>query len=404
MKWLSQPISIGMFTLPFSLQEFLLKFALPVVSFLLGALLISLLIRRIIRRYIKEENRRKLILLWTRRIIRIIVLVGILLSIGSLLGAEAYRAIGDLFRILNKPFFSSGNTNISVVTLLFIIPVIAVASWTGKLVTASLESRAFKRFGLDAEQSFTIGRLLRYSVMVLVFIFGISIIGIDLSAIGVLFGVLGIGIGFGLQSLIADFFAGITLISMGLVKEGDRIHVGDYEGIIRHIRLMNTELLTFENETLIIPNSQLTGGTIHNYSYKDRRVVIVNEVDVSYDSDLDEVITLLTDIAARNPWLQKDSEILVRVREFASSGITIHLRTWLRDVENRAVAMSWTNLEIWRTFALHHVEIPFPQRVVHMKGDESSDLSRPEIKQSSVPIENAPDPSDIGEETADSQD
>lgn len=391
MKWLSNPISFGSFTLPFSLQDFLLKFALPVVIFLIGALIITLLIRRITRRYVKEESRRKLILLWTRRIIRIIVLAGIILSAGSLMGAEAYRAFGNFFRILSKPFFSSGNTKISVVTLLLIVPVIAVASWTGKIVTASLESRAFKRFGLDAEQSFTIGRLLRYSAMVLVFIFGISIIGIDLSAIGVLFGVLGIGIGFGLQSVIADFFAGITLISMGLVKEGDRISVGEYEGIIRHIRLMNTELLTFENETLIIPNSQLTGGTIHNYSYKDRRVVIVNEVDVSYDSDLDEVIVLLKGIADRNPWLQKDSEILVRVRAFASSGITMHMRTWIRDVGNRAEAISWTNLEIWRNFALHHVEIPFPQRVVHMKGTESNDLSRPEIRQSSVPIENAPD-------------
>ena len=213
--------------------------------------------------------------------------------------------------------------------------------------------------------------------MVLVFIFGMSIIGIDLSAIGVLFGVMGIGIGFGLQSVIADFFAGITLISMGLVKEGDRISIGEYEGIIRHIRLMNTELLTFENETLIIPNSHLTGGTIHNYSYKDRRVVIVNEVDVAYESNLDDVIVLLQDIGNRNPWLQADSEILVRVKTFASSGITVQLRTWIHDVQNRAESFSWTNLEIWRTFALHGVEIPFPQRVVHRKGTESADLSTP---------------------------
>jgi len=310
-----------------------------------------------------------------------------------------FGGAGQFFRILNKPFFTSGKTQISVVSLLLFIPVIAVASWTGKLVSASLESRSLRRFGLDAEQSFTLGRLLRYSSMVLVFIFGMSIIGIDLSAVGVLFGVLGIGIGFGLQSIIADFFAGITLISMGLVKEGDRISIDDYEGNIRHIRLMNTELITFENETLIIPNRHLTGGTIHNYSYKDRRVVIVNEVDVSYDSDLDAVIAILKGVASRNPWFQKDSEILVRVSAFASSGISMQLRTWIQDVSTRADALSWTNLEIWRAFASEDIEIPFSQVVVHQKGRVSTDLPGGEASEMDVPEQHLPDTTDIGEES-----
>ncbi len=402
MEWLNKPISIANFTLPFSLQEFLLKFTLPVVSFIVGAILLTILIRRITRRYVKEEKRQNLILRWSGRVVRILVLAGILLSVGSLLGAKAYAAIGNFFRILNKPFFNSGNTNISVVTILLVIPVIAVASWAGKLVTASLESRTLKRFGLDAEQSFTIGRLLRYSVMVLVFIFGMSIIGIDLSAIGVLFGVLGIGIGFGLQGLIADFFAGITLITMALVKEGDRINVGEYEGNIRHIRLMNTELITFENETLIIPNSKLTGGIIHNYSYKDRSVVIINNVDVSYNSNLDEVITILKEVASRNPWLRTGSDILVRVKGFGDSGISIQLRTWIMDVENRAEAQSWTNLEIWREFARHNVEIPFPQRVVHQKKMTPDDLSHPELRTSIEAAKQAPDTSDITRDNDDS--
>jgi small-conductance mechanosensitive channel len=264
----------------------------------------------------------------------------------------------------------------------------------GKLVSASLSARTLKPFGLDAEKSFTIGRLLRYSAMALAFIFGLSIIGIDLSAIGVLFGVMGIGIGFGLQSIIADFFAGITLISMALIKEGDRIDVGEFQGTIIHIRLMNTELNTFENETLIIPNSYLTGGVIHNNSYKDRRVVLLNEVGVSYNSDLDEVITVLKEVANRNPWRQKNSEILVRVKEFGDSGIQIQLRTWLGDVEHRADAKSWTNLEIWRTFVRNNIEIPFPQRVIHISKKEPS---RPEPSDTPDFVEGSSDTSDFSD-------
>lgn len=392
-KLLSKPISFGEIILPFSLQELLLKFALPVLCFLVAALLIRTLVRRISRRYIKDEDKQRSFRLWSGRIVRILVLIGIILSGISLLGAEAYKALGDFLRILSKPFFTSGNTKISVVTLLLVIPVFAVSSWVGKIVSASLASRTLKPFGLDAEKSFTIGRLIRYSAMALVFIIGLSVIGIDLSAIGVMFGVLGVGVGFGLQFLIADFFAGITLISMALIKEGDRIDVGEFEGTIIHIRLMNTELTTFENETLIIPNSQLTGGIIHNNSYKDRRVIIKNDVDVSYNSDLDDVIAVLKEVASRNPWLQKNSEILVRVKAFADSGISMQLRTWIKDVEHRADAKSWTNLEIWRTFVNNGIEIPFPQRVVHYK--VQNELLRPEISDTPETVEGYPDTSDL---------
>ena len=376
-EWFNSRLIIAGKTLPFTWKELIFRFTIPTAAILLGTLLVSLLVRRLIRKYIEEGSRRENTLRWSRRILRILASFSILLSAGSLFGAQAWKALGDFFRILNTPFFTSGKTRISVVTLILIIPVIGIASWAGKLVTRGLSSGALKRFGLDAEQSFTIGRLMRYGVMVLVFILGMSMVGIDLSAIGVLFGVLGIGIGFGLQSLIADFFAGVSLIGMGLVKEGDRIQVaGTYDGVIRHIRLMNTELITFENETLIIPNSQLTGGTIHNFSYKDRRVVIVNNVDVSYQSDLDQVIEVMKQIAADNPWLYSPEVPVVRVRAFAESGITMQLRTWVRDVGNGIEAFSWTNLEIWRRFREKGIEIPFPQRVIHQASENPAEAER----------------------------
>ena len=374
-EWLNGTVTVGSYTMPFTVKDLLLRFAVPVAGMMLAALVVSLVVRRIARRHVKEENRRG-VLVWSRRIVRLLLAVGMVLAAVSLMGAQAWKAFGNFFRILNTPFFTSGNTAVSVITLLLIVPVVAAASWTGRLVDRGLETRSLRRFGLDAEQSFTIGRLVRYAVMVIVFLFGLSIIGIDLSAIGVLFGVLGLGIGFGLQSLVADFFAGISLIGMSLVKEGDRIRVSEFDGVIKRIRLMNTELLTFENETLIIPNSLLTGGTIHNYSYKDKRVIIVNDVDVSYGSDLDRVSEVLRAVADRNPWLQPASETFVRVTAFADSGISMQLRTWIRDVSHRADAMSWTNFEIWRAFKAAGIEIPFPQRVVHMAEPPSDDPPR----------------------------
>ena len=365
MSWLESKLGI----LPFSPKDLLLKFIIPILSVFIAIAILRFFAKRITRRIIKNQERQKKVLHKVSQITRVIVGLGIALSALNLLGGQS--VVKTIFQSLNKPFFTSGNTEISVVTLLLVIPIFMLASWAGRTTSSGVGSRTLKRFGLDAERIFALSRLLRYTITIVIIIFGLSAIGIDLSAIGVFFGVLGIGIGFGLQSIIADLFAGITLILMALIKEGDRIHVGNYEGNISKIRLMNTELLTFENETLIIPNSQLTSGTIHNFSHKDLSVVIVNDVDVSYNSNLDQVIELLKEVASRNPWLRKDKEIIVRIDTFASSGITVKLRTWIDDVTNRAEARSWMNLEIWRAFARNNIEIPFPQRDIHIKTESN---------------------------------
>ncbi len=368
-------ILIGERTLPFSLKELVFLFLVPVTALLLASFILRIFTRRILKSSVSEESRRAVFEKWFRRIARIIILAGAVLSFFSLMGIQAWAGVVHFFGILNKPFFTSGKTSISVVSLLLIIPVIIAAKWLGALVSRSVSAGILKRFNLGAERAFSLGRLIRYAVIVLVVFTGFTLVGIDLSIIGVILGVLGIGIGFGIQFLVADFFAGITLITMGLVKEGDRIRIaGTYDGIIRHIRLLNTELVTFENETLIIPNSQLTGGAIHNFSYKDPRVVIKNEVDVSYNSDLDEVISIMKDVGARNPWHDTSTEVDVRVKNFADSGITMQLRTMIRNAADGARAFSWINLEIWRAFRDNNVEIPFPQRVLHTAPEQNAEM------------------------------
>ncbi len=367
--WLTQTHVLWDISLPFSPLDFLLRFLLPILCFILTAHLLSLITRKICKKIIHTESKYREAVLWTRRILRLLVFVGVLLSLGSLLGVNAYETFGKIFRVLGTPFFSSGKTSISVLTLLLVIPVIITSSWIGRLVKRGFETGMLKHFGLNDEQEFSISRLIRIAVMVIMFFFGLSVIGIDFTAIGVFFGIVGVGIGFGLQSIIADFFAGLSLIGMRLIKEGDRIRVGDHSGEINHVGMLTTELTTYENETLLIPNSHLTGGVIHSYNYKDRRVVIVNSVDVSYESDLDRVVRVLHDVAENNPWLHPKSEILVRVYSFGDSGIKMEMRTWINDVADKWRASSWTNMEIWRRFRTENIQIPFPQRVVHQAAD-----------------------------------
>ena len=315
---------------------------------------------------LKDEVKAR-ILKYLRYFCKLLVIAGLVLSVGNLLGSQVSVWVSGFLNFLNKPFFISGNTRISIVTLLMLIPVFYMSSWSGKYVRKLLESSLFAQFGMDEARRFSIGNLTRYFVMILVFLFGMSMVGIDFSALGVLLGVLGIGLGFGLQGIVGNFFAGIIIITSRPIKEGDRVRVNGYDGIVQNIRFINTEIKTFENENIILPNSHFTDNAVHNYSYNDRKIVIVNEIGVSYDSDLDEVVKILEDVNARNPFRAEGSDNVVRVLSFGDNSINLVLRSLINELSHKAEAFSWTNMEIWRSFKENGIEIPFPQRVVYIK-------------------------------------
>jgi small-conductance mechanosensitive channel len=261
----------------------------------------------------------------------------------------------------------SGETTVSVMTLLLLIPVFYLAGKAGQLTRNFSDQYFFTRVGLDESKKFSISNLLRYTVMILTAMIGLSVIGIDLSVLTVLFGVLGIGLGFGLQSVVANIFAGIVIIFTRPVKEGDRILVDQYEGTVTSIRFLSTVINTISYETIIVPNRQLIDSTVYNYSYDDRRIILRNPVQVSYDTDLDRAIEIMSAVGLRNPYGLKVPEPDVRVTSFDDSGISLLLLTWILDVSHKYSALSWNNLEIWRSFRDEGIEIPFPQRDLHLR-------------------------------------
>jgi small-conductance mechanosensitive channel len=220
---------------------------------------------------------------------------------------------------------------------------------------------------LDPARAVSLLNVIRVVVMGLTVILGLSIIGINLSSLAVLFGVLGIGVGFGLQDAVADMFAGVVIMFARPIKEGDRVLVEEHEGTVHQIKLLHSVINTITHETIIIPNSKITGNSMHNYSYDDARIILCNTVQVSYGSDLDQVGQVLLEMAHRNPWAIEGMEPRYQVWSFDDSGITVRICTWIRDARDRIPAFSWTNLEIWRAFRANGIEIPFPQMDLHVK-------------------------------------
>ncbi len=363
--FLRADIRIDSQTLPFSPLDLVVLLFILSVLFAVYKLMLYALRRALARATLAEATRTR-VFSWSRLVLRAAVILSSLIFVGNLFGAELAQWLGKFVQFVNEPFFESGSTRISIVTLLFTIPLFYLASVSAKVARSFVDSTLLGRLSVDDAKKFTISSLIRYGVMGLVVLVGLSVIGIDLSALAVIFGFLGIGLGFGLQAVVANFFAGLVIIFTRPIKEGDRILASGHEGTVVQIRMLNAAINTLTNETIIIPNSELISSSVHNYSYLDRRVIIVNTVQVSYGSDLDRVVRVLYETATRNPHALTDPEPIIRVASFGESGIDMEVRTWIEDVLYKLVALSWTNLEIWRAFKENGIQIPYPQMDLHV--------------------------------------
>ncbi len=366
-RLVSEPLGIGATALPFSILGLLLKLVLPLAVLLVLWRLIRRPTRRLLLRMNVSRRARHRILRWTRGLARTVYFLTAIALITALLGAETLRFVGTLLGFLNQAIYTSGGTRISLLTIILAIPIIYLASWLSKIVRGQLDRTILSRMSMDNARRFSTSNLLRYAFLALFILIGLSFIGIDLSSLVVLFGVLGIGVGFGLQNVIANFFAGLVIFISRPIKVGDRILVNNFEGDVVQIRLIASVMNTLTNETLIIPNAQIVANVVHNYSYEDKRVIIVNSVQVSYSADLDEVEAALLRVGGHNPYRVSNLKPAVLFRSFDASGITVDLRTWINYAHDKMTAHSWGNLEIWREFKRSGIVIPFPQVDLHIK-------------------------------------
>lgn len=361
------PIRIGTIDLPFNYARLVFEFILPFLFSIIVFRLIVAGVRRLFSRSTVREDIQAKTMLWFRRILIVLMVFFFFLLAGRLFGAEIFSYIRLFFSFLSKPFFESGSTKISLITIILAIPIFYLSSWVAKVIRGFVDKTFLSRLSLDEARKFSISSVIRYGTLILVLLLGLSLIGLDFSSLAVIFGALGIGLGFGLQNVIANFFSGLVIIFSRPIKEGDRILVHNSEGTVISIRLISTVINTITNESIIIPNSQIVGEAVYNYSFDDRSIIIINTVQVSYATDLDFALSILEDVGKRNPYVLRMRAPLMRVQSFDDSGITLALLTWIRDVEDKYSSLSWNNLEIWREFKRNGVEIPFPQVDLHVK-------------------------------------
>ena len=241
--------------------------------------------------------------------------------------------------------------------------VILITLW----ISAAIESRLLRSAtGSELSLRKAVSNATRALLVFVGLLVALSSVGIDLSALSVLGGAVGVGIGFGLQKLAASYVSGFVMLAERSVRIGDNVRVDGFEGRITEINARYTVVRALSGRESIVPNEMFISNRIENLSLNDLQVLQATVVSVAYDSDVALVMRLLLEAAATQERALRDPGPSVNLTNFGPDGLEFTLNYWMIDPENgQANLRSLINLRILAALREHGVEIPFPQRVVH---------------------------------------
>jgi len=283
------------------------------------------------------------------------------------LGVGLFRSLGDVIFI---PFIIRGSTEISIYSVLKVVVFVSIIVLLARTSRRVLLSQILRKTPLDLGIQHAVATFTQYLVLAFGFLVGLPTVGVDLSALSFLAGAVGVGVGFGLQSITNNFISGIIILFERPIKIGDRIEVGDVNGDVVHIAARSTTVRTNDNIAIIIPNSSFISSNVINWSHGDSKVRFRVPVQVAYDSDVRLVEKLLLELARDNENVLEDPPARVIFKEFGESALKFELRVWSsRLLHRRGVLISQLNFAIFEKLKQHGVRIPYPQHDLHLKLD-----------------------------------
>lgn len=279
--------------------------------------------------------------------------------------AEFFQRIAEALKV---PLFTLGGSQITLWTLIYLLVLFALLVYLTKKLHKVLVYQLFAKSRIDLGTRVAVGSIIRYIILTAGFIVILQTVGINLSSLTILLGALGVGIGFGLQNITNNFVSGLIILFERPIKVGDRIAVGEVTGDVINISMRATTVLTNDNISIIVPNSDFISSTVINWSHTDRNVRFNFKVGVSYKEDPQRIREILLEVANGNPGVLKDPKPDVLFDDYADSALIFNLRVWTKDFSDRpGVLKSQLYYEIFRSFRERGVEIPYPQRDVHIK-------------------------------------
>jgi len=278
------------------------------------------------------------------------------------------QSILDTLReYLGLKLFTINQTPVTIGSLFTFLALIAIVFVLANLIGYFLRRKLLPRLNFDEGTVYNIERIAKYSIIFVGALICFQFVGIDLSSLAVIFGLFSVGIGFGLQNITSNFVAGLILLFERPIKVGDRVTIGETLGNVTHINMRATTINSVDNVSIIVPNSDFISGQVINWSYGDKKIRLNIDVGVSYSSDLDLVLKCLREVAEDNGEVMKNPAPVVHFIAFGDSSWNLKLRCWIPDPNRYWHTVSELNCDIVRKFKENNIEIPFPQRDLHIR-------------------------------------
>ncbi|MBR9989860.1 MAG: mechanosensitive ion channel [Gemmatimonadetes bacterium] len=270
--------------------------------------------------------------------------------------------------------FDAGPIRITVGRILLGILVVYLAVLVSWLLRNVAQAEVYERWNFDRGVGEAINKLLHYLLVIIAIVAALAVLGVQLRNFAIIAGALGIGIGFGLQNVVSNFVSGLILLFERPVRVGDTVIVADEWGTITKIGLRSTIMVTLDQSEMIVPNTDLVSEKVVNWTLTNPTARIIMEVGVAYGTDIPKVLRILTEASVAHDATLEEPPAQALFMGFGDSSLDFELRVWVREIRNRLEVRSVILTEIQRRFNEAGIEIPFPQRDLHVRSVDPAAL------------------------------
>ena len=273
--------------------------------------------------------------------------------------------------VLNHPLGQLGNSTVTLGGVLKLLILLALVFVLERIFRRVLVDKVLKRTHFEPALRFAIGRIAGYIFIALGFVLALNNAGLDISSLTVLAGAVGIGLGFGLQNIINNFFSGLIILAERPVAIGDRIEVGGVAGRVTKINMRSTTVVTNDNISIIVPNSDFISTAVTNWSHGDPKVRIRVPFGVAYGSDVPKLKRVTLEVADQHSSVLKDPAPALFFIGFGESSLDFELGVWTIDMAHNPLRFkSELYYAIEDALRKNQIEIPFPQRDLHLRSGQ----------------------------------
>ncbi len=302
--------------------------------------------------------------LWVAGLISVALFILAAASVAIVWGVAA----DDMYRWIVYLFtgFTVGSITISLTEILVAVLVFVGVMVLTRFIQHTLMNSVLPQFTSNRSVQHSLSSGTGYIGIVVAITMFIAALGIKLESIALVAGALSVGIGFGLQNIVNNFVSGLILILERPIKVGDWVSVSGNEGFVQQINFRATELETFTRATVIIPNSEMLSNSLTNMTYHDKTSRLEIMVQVAYGSNPEQVISILEDAANQQSQVLRYPKAFVLLTDFGADGLNFELRCYVRDATMKLGVSSDIRLKILEVLNAEGIDIPFPQRVVHI--------------------------------------